>query len=59
MVGFGLALVAVTAATKKAVAPQYCPFHHPGDTLTPGTLADILAGTGWTDDDLRRLRLVK
>lgn len=35
------------------------PYHHPGATLTPGTLADVLSGTGWTDDDLRRLKLLK
>lgn len=35
------------------------PYHHPGATFPPKTLARIIAGTGWTDDDLRRLRLLK
>ena len=33
-------------------------YHHGGDTLPLGTLRKVLEGAGWTDDDLRRLRLV-
>ncbi|MCC7537462.1 MAG: type II toxin-antitoxin system HicA family toxin [Deltaproteobacteria bacterium] len=33
-------------------------FHRPSATFPPKTLAAILAGTGWTDDDLRRLQLI-
>jgi predicted RNA binding protein YcfA (HicA-like mRNA interferase family) len=33
-------------------------YHHPKDTLPPGTLQNFLQGTCWTEDDLRRLRLI-
>ena len=32
-------------------------YHHGSDTLTRGTLGSLLAGTGWTEDDLKRLKL--
>ncbi len=35
------------------------PYHRPGDTFPSGTLANIIAQAGWTDDDLRRLKLLK
>lgn len=35
------------------------PYHHSGATLPPGTLTDIVDKAGWTDDDLRRLKLLK
>ncbi|MDO8614678.1 MAG: type II toxin-antitoxin system HicA family toxin [Dehalococcoidia bacterium] len=35
------------------------PVHSPGATIPVGTIARIVADAGWTDDDLRRLRLVK
>ena len=33
-------------------------FHHPGDVLPPHVLRTLLAGTRWTGDDLRRLKLI-
>lgn len=33
-------------------------YHHPKDTLPPGTLMSFLSGTRWADDDLRRLGLM-
>jgi predicted RNA binding protein YcfA (HicA-like mRNA interferase family) len=33
-------------------------YHHSGDTLPIGTLRNIFRGTGWTEADLRRLRLL-
>ena len=33
-------------------------FHRPGATFPAGTLGAMLAGTGWTGDDLRRLGLL-
>lgn len=33
-------------------------YHHAGDTLPIGTLRNVLAGTRWTEDDLRRLNLI-
>ncbi len=35
------------------------PYHHSSATLPPGTMADIIARAGWTDEDLRRLHLLK
>ena len=35
------------------------PVHSPGATIPIGTVARIVADAGWTDADLRRLRLVK
>jgi len=35
------------------------PYHHPGATLRIGTLAAIVRDIGWTEDDLRRLELIK
>jgi len=34
-------------------------FHHPGDTFPLGTLKGIIQDAGWTEDDLKRLRLLK
>lgn len=34
-------------------------YHHGGDTLPAGTLKQILEATRWTEDDFRRLGLVK
>ncbi|MYC36912.1 MAG: addiction module toxin, HicA family [Chloroflexi bacterium] len=34
------------------------PFHRASDTLPRGTLADILRGTQWTEQDARRLGLI-
>jgi predicted RNA binding protein YcfA (HicA-like mRNA interferase family) len=34
-------------------------FHHPKDTLPPGTLQSFLHGTCWAEDDLSRLGLIK
>lgn len=34
-------------------------YHRASDTLPIGTLRHVLAGTYWTEDDLRRLRLIK
>jgi len=33
-------------------------YHHPKDTLPPGTLQNFLQGTHWTEDDLKRLGLI-
>ena len=33
-------------------------YHHPKDTLPPGTLQNFLQGTYWTEDDLKRLGLI-
>ena len=35
------------------------PYHRPGATLRIGTLAAIVSDIGWTEDDLRRLELIK
>ena len=34
-------------------------YHRPNDTLPIGTLRSVLAGAGWTEDDLKRLGLIK
>ena len=34
-------------------------FHHPSDTFPPKTLKKIVQETGWTEEDLRRLKLLK
>jgi predicted RNA binding protein YcfA (HicA-like mRNA interferase family) len=34
-------------------------YHRSTDTLTPYVLRNLLAGTRWTEDDLRRLKLIK
>jgi len=34
-------------------------FHHSGDTFRPGTLHDMIKDAGWTQADLRRLKLLK
>lgn len=34
-------------------------YHHPKDTLPPGTLQSFLQGTCWNEDDLKRLDLIK
>lgn len=34
-------------------------YHHGGDTLPIGTLRQILEATRWSEDDLRRLGLLK
>lgn len=33
-------------------------YHHSGDTLPIGTLRQVLKGTCWTEEDLRRLDLL-
>ncbi len=33
-------------------------FHRPGATFPPKTLAAMLKGTEWSEDDLRRLNLI-
>ena len=33
-------------------------YHTSGDTFPVGTLRSMLKGTRWTEDDLRRLRLI-
>ena len=33
-------------------------YHASGDTFPIGTLREILRATQWTEDDLRRLRLI-
>jgi predicted RNA binding protein YcfA (HicA-like mRNA interferase family) len=33
-------------------------YHRSSDTLPIGTLRNVLAGTRWTEDDLRCLRLI-
>lgn len=35
------------------------PVHSPGATIPIGTLRRIIADAGWTEEDLRRLRLIK
>ncbi len=34
-------------------------YHHGGDTLPMGTLRQIIEATRWTEEDLRRLGLLK
>jgi len=34
-------------------------YHRPNDTLPPYVIRNFFIGTGWTEDDLRRLGLVK
>jgi predicted RNA binding protein YcfA (HicA-like mRNA interferase family) len=34
-------------------------FHRSGETFRPGTLKDMIGDAGWTEDDLRRLKLLK
>ncbi len=34
-------------------------YHHPGDTLPIGTLRNVLRGACWTEDDVKRLGLIK
>jgi predicted RNA binding protein YcfA (HicA-like mRNA interferase family) len=34
-------------------------YHHGGDTLPIGTLRQILEATQWTEEDFRRLGLMK
>lgn len=34
-------------------------YHHGGDTLPVGTLKQIIEATRWTEEDLRRLGLIK
>ena len=34
-------------------------FHRPGDTFRPGTLKAMIQDVGWTEADLRRLKLIK
>ena len=33
-------------------------YHRPGGTFPPKTLASMIRGAGWNDDDLRRLGLI-
>jgi len=33
-------------------------YHHPKETLPPGTLQNFLQGTRWTEGDLKRLGLI-
>lgn len=35
------------------------PYHLPGATLPIGTLAAIVRDVGWTEDDFRRLKLIR
>ena len=35
------------------------PVHSPGATIPIGTLQRIVAGAGWEEEDLRRLKLIK
>ncbi len=35
------------------------PIHSPGATIPIGTLHRIIADAGWTEEDLRRLKLIK
>ena len=35
------------------------PYTHLSDTFPIGTLRQIIAAAGWTEDDLRRLDLIK
>ena len=34
-------------------------YHHSSDTLKRKTIKSILDGTQWTDEDLKRLKLIK
>jgi predicted RNA binding protein YcfA (HicA-like mRNA interferase family) len=34
-------------------------FHHSGETFRTGTLEDMITDAGWTETDLRRLKLLK
>jgi predicted RNA binding protein YcfA (HicA-like mRNA interferase family) len=34
-------------------------YHKLGDTFGPKAIAQILTSTGWIEDDLRRLKLIK
>ena len=34
-------------------------YHHRGDTLPIGTLRSVLQGARWTEEDLRRLKLLE
>ncbi|MCL0053307.1 type II toxin-antitoxin system HicA family toxin [Dehalococcoidales bacterium] len=34
-------------------------FHHPSDTFPPKTLKGIIHDTGWTEEDLKRLGLLR
>ena len=34
-------------------------FHHPSDTFPPKTLKRIIQETGWTEKDLKRLKLLE
>lgn len=34
-------------------------FHHPGDTFPLKALKGIIQDAGWTEDDLKRLKLLK
>jgi predicted RNA binding protein YcfA (HicA-like mRNA interferase family) len=45
---------------KVASEPRRVSVHfHPGKTYGPATLKGLLDDTGWTDVDLRRLKLIK
>lgn len=35
------------------------PYHHSGRTYPPGTLSRLIKATGWTDEDLVRLKLTR
>jgi predicted RNA binding protein YcfA (HicA-like mRNA interferase family) len=35
------------------------PYHHAGQTFPIKTLLCMIKDTGWTEDDLRRLKLIK
>lgn len=35
------------------------PYHRPSATLAIGTLSAIVRDIGWTEEDLRRLKLIK
>lgn len=43
----------------KAERTVSVPYHRSGATLPPKTLARIITVAGWTQDDLRRLKLLK
>jgi predicted RNA binding protein YcfA (HicA-like mRNA interferase family) len=34
-------------------------YHKSGDTLPPYVIRNLLMGTRWTEDDLKRLKLIK
>ncbi len=34
-------------------------FHHPGDTFPPKTLKKIVQEAGWTEENLKRLKLLQ